>query len=257
MTRRLVLLALVAVAVVVAGGSTRMSSAAFTATTTVPGNTITADRVSNYFQVTPGSAVRPGTSTPVASGDVDTLTLDFGTVPPPAPTPTSSPFRTSPASPDGHPHEPRLHPDRSRGLRLVRLLERDPRARASTTVSVTSSSTALGLGTGTVRLGVSGSPGSTELRDRARAAPRLPPLRPPPRDRPGGSTWPGRPPPLWGSGLRRLPRFRAGYTKLKSPRWSARRTRTPPRRTAPPTPTACAQSGRPPEPRQRHRRRHR
>ncbi|MGI8607407.1 MAG: hypothetical protein ACR2L0_09725, partial [Gaiellaceae bacterium] len=81
MTRRIFLLALVAVALVVAGGSTRMSSAAFTATTTVAGNTITADRLSNYFEVTPGSATRPGTSTPVASGDVDSLALDFGTAP--------------------------------------------------------------------------------------------------------------------------------------------------------------------------------
>ena len=81
MTRRLVLPVLVAVLVVVAGGSTRMSSAAFTATANVPGNTITADRLSNYFAVTLGSAVRPGTSTPVASGNVDTLALDFGTAP--------------------------------------------------------------------------------------------------------------------------------------------------------------------------------
>ena len=157
-TRRLVLLALVAVAVVVAGGSTRMTSAAFTATTTVAGNTITADRVSNYFQVTPGSAVRPGTSTPVATGDVDTLALDFGTVP-------SAGTFTNVFSVQNVTGQPQTATLTSLGFTHVAAVvfassgssSATLAPSASTTVSVTSSSTALGLGTGTVRLGVSGS----------------------------------------------------------------------------------------------------
>ena len=158
MTRRLVLLALVAVAVVVAGGSTRMTSAAFTATTTVTGNTITADRVSNYFQVTPGSAVRPGTSTPVATGDVDTLALDFGTVP-------SAGTFTNVFSVQNVTGQSQTATLTSLGFTHVAAVvfassgtsSATLAPSASTTVSVTSSSTALGLGTGTVRLGVSGS----------------------------------------------------------------------------------------------------
>jgi hypothetical protein len=79
--RRLVLvLAALAVAVSAAVG-VRGSSAAFTAAKTVGGSTVTVDKLANYFTVTPGPVVRPGTSTPVAGGDVDTLALDFGTVP--------------------------------------------------------------------------------------------------------------------------------------------------------------------------------
>jgi large repetitive protein len=157
-TRRLVLLALVAVAIVVAGGSTRMSSAAFTATTAVPGNTITADRLSNYFQVTPGSAVRPGTSTPVASGDIDTLALDFGT----APSARTFADVFAVQNVTGQSQTADLT---SLGITQIAAVvfassgssSATLAPGASTTVSVTSSSTALGLGTGTVRLGVSGS----------------------------------------------------------------------------------------------------
>jgi large repetitive protein len=157
-TRRLVLLGLVAVAVVVAGGSTRMSSAAFTATTSVPGNSITADRLSNYFQVTPGSAVVPGTSTPVASGDVDTLALGFGTVP-------SVRTFTSVFTVQNVTGQPQTATLTSLGITQIEAAffassgssSATLAPGASTTVSVTSSATALGLGTGTVRLGLSGS----------------------------------------------------------------------------------------------------
>lgn len=158
MTRRLVLTVLVAVALVVAGGSTRMSSAAFTATTSVPGNTITADRLSNYFLVTPGSAVRPGTSTPVASGGVDTLALDFGTAP-------SVHSFTNVFAVENVSGQPQTATLTSLGITQIASVffassgssSATLAPGASTTVSVTSSPTALGLGTGTVRLGVSGS----------------------------------------------------------------------------------------------------
>ena len=158
MTRRLVLPVLVAVLVFVAGGSTRMSSAAFTATTSVPGNTITADRLSNYFLVTPGSAVKPGTSTPIASGDVDTLTLDFGTAP-------STLTFTNVFTVQNVTGQSQTATLTSLGITQIASVffassgssSAALAPGASTTVSATSSTTALGLGAGTVRLGVSGS----------------------------------------------------------------------------------------------------
>ena len=57
------------------------SAAAFTRSTSVPANGITADALRNYFSVTPGSDVQPGTSNAVAGGDVDSLSIDLGTVP--------------------------------------------------------------------------------------------------------------------------------------------------------------------------------
>jgi hypothetical protein len=157
-TRRLVLPALVAVVVFVAGGSTRMSSAAFTATTSVAGNTITADRLSNYFQVTPGTAVKPGTSTPVASGDVDTLTLDFGTAP-------STLTFTNVFTVQNVTGQAQTATLTSLGITQIASVffassgssSATLAPGVSTTVLATSSATALGLGTGTVRLGVSGS----------------------------------------------------------------------------------------------------
>jgi hypothetical protein len=157
-TRRLVLLVLVAVAVFVAGGSTRMSSAAFTATTSVPSNTITADRLANYFLVTPGSAVKPGTSTPVAGGDVDTLALDFGTVP-------SVRTFTDVFTVQNVTGQSQTASLTSLGITQIADVifassgssSATLAPGASTTVSATSSATALGLGSGTVRLGVSGS----------------------------------------------------------------------------------------------------
>lgn len=50
------------------------STAAFTATTTVGANTFVADRLANYFSVTPGTDA-------AATGNVDTLAVDFGLVP--------------------------------------------------------------------------------------------------------------------------------------------------------------------------------
>jgi hypothetical protein len=158
MTRRLVLLALVVVVVFVASGSTRMSSAAFTAATSVSGNTITADRLSNYFAVTPGSAVRPGTSTPVAGGDVDTLALNFGTAP-------SVGTFTDVFTVQNVTGQSQTATLASLGITQIDSAffassgssSATLAPGASTAVSVTSSATALGLGTGTVRLGVSGS----------------------------------------------------------------------------------------------------
>ena len=54
---------------------------AFTSQKAVTGNTVTVDTLGNYFQVTPGTAVAVNTSTPVATGDVNTLALAFALVP--------------------------------------------------------------------------------------------------------------------------------------------------------------------------------
>jgi Bacterial Ig domain len=67
---KLAALALVSLAVL--AGAARFTSAAFTRATSVGGNAVTVDRLSNYFSVTPIS--------PAASGGVDDLSLNFGTV---------------------------------------------------------------------------------------------------------------------------------------------------------------------------------
>src|SRR5256714_12292899 len=58
-----------------------LSSAAFTATRVSAGASLRVDELANHFSVTAGAAVQPGTTTAVASGDVNTLALAFGTVP--------------------------------------------------------------------------------------------------------------------------------------------------------------------------------
>ncbi len=78
--RTLALGAVAAVAALLLGASVRPTSASFTAGLTAGGNTFTADTLANYFTAVPGTAVQPGTSTQVAGGNVDALTLTFGTV---------------------------------------------------------------------------------------------------------------------------------------------------------------------------------
>ncbi|MEA2445339.1 MAG: hypothetical protein QOJ12_2631, partial [Thermoleophilales bacterium] len=68
-------------AILVAGAGTPLSSAAFTAQIAPGANALTIDTLANYFQVTPGTSVQPGTSTPIAVGNVNALALTFGTVP--------------------------------------------------------------------------------------------------------------------------------------------------------------------------------
>ncbi|HMC69420.1 MAG TPA: hypothetical protein VKJ07_09720, partial [Mycobacteriales bacterium] len=77
--KRLVVVACLSLAAT--GLFARFSAAAFTGSTAIPSNSVTVDALHNYFSVTPGSAVQPGTSTAIASGSVDSLSLDFGNVP--------------------------------------------------------------------------------------------------------------------------------------------------------------------------------
>lgn len=72
---------ILAVALALGGLFVPAGSAAFTRTTANGPNALTVDTLANYFAVTPGSAVRPGTSVPIAAGDVTSLALGFGTVP--------------------------------------------------------------------------------------------------------------------------------------------------------------------------------
>ena len=67
------LLVVASVSLAFAGFFTQLSAASFTATTSVASNTVTVDKLANYFAVTPLNGT-------VASGDVDSLALDFGTV---------------------------------------------------------------------------------------------------------------------------------------------------------------------------------
>ena len=77
--RKLVVTACLCLAL--AGGFTQLSSAAFTGSTVLPSNNVTADALRNYFSVSPGSDVQPGTGTAVGAGNVDGFSIDLGTVP--------------------------------------------------------------------------------------------------------------------------------------------------------------------------------
>ena len=61
--RKLVVLGCLCLAALGLGAG--FSAAAFTSSTSVAGNGITADALRNYFSVTPGSDVQPGTSNAV------------------------------------------------------------------------------------------------------------------------------------------------------------------------------------------------
>lgn len=145
--RRLVAVACIGLAV--AGLCARLSAAGFTGSTAVASNPVTVDQLSNYFSVTP-------LNTAVASGGVDNLALDFGTVAS-ARTFTSvfSVKNVSSAS-------------RTAVLTLTNVPQISSVAfagggtsatlapGASTTVNVTTSPTIAGRGSGTLRLGLSG-----------------------------------------------------------------------------------------------------
>ncbi len=155
MTRSLAALACLALALV--GGFARFSAAQFTSSTSVPGNGVQVDQISNHFSVTPGSAVQAGTSTPIASGNVDSMSLAFGTVPS-ARTFTNvftiknvgSSTATATLTMSAIPEISSIS-FASSGSTSATLAPG-----ASTTLSVTTSSTVAGHGTGTLQLGVAG-----------------------------------------------------------------------------------------------------
>jgi hypothetical protein len=151
------LVALACLSLAAAGLCARFSAAAFTSSTPVPANAVTVDALANYFSVSPGTAVQPGTSTAVASGNVDALALDFGTVPSARTftsvfrvTNVSGAARTAVLTFSGAPQVASVV-FASSGAGSATLA-----SGVSTTVTVTSSPTVAGRGTGTVRLGLSG-----------------------------------------------------------------------------------------------------
>ena len=151
------LVAVACLSLAVAGLFARLSAAAFTGSTAIPSNAVTVDALHNYFSVAPAGAVRPGTSTPVASGNVDGLSLDFGTVPSARTftsvfriTNVSSATRTATLTLSSVPQVSSAV-FASSGSPSATLA-----AGASTTLSVTTSATVAGRGSGTLRLGLSG-----------------------------------------------------------------------------------------------------
>ncbi len=153
--RRIVAVACLSLAV--AGLFAQLSAAAFTGSTAIPSNAVTVDELANYFSVVPGSAVQPGTSTSVASGGVDNLALDFGTVP--SARTFTSVFRVTNVS----------GATRTATLTLSNVAQVSSvvfassgggsatlASGASTAVTVTTSSTVAGRGSGTLRLALSG-----------------------------------------------------------------------------------------------------
>ena len=158
MTGRAARLALAgACAGVLVVGPPRGTSAAFTAQLAVAGNGVTADKLGNYFQVTPGSAVQPGTSTPIATGGVDTLALAFGLVP--SARTFASVFTVKNVSTQAQtavltasgPAQISSLVFASSGTTSATLAPG-----AFTTVTATTSATVAGRGTGTLRLALSG-----------------------------------------------------------------------------------------------------
>ena len=152
MRRRRVLLPFAGIAcaaLLAVSGSARMSAAAFSSNLTIAGNGVTVDRLSNHFEVTPG---------PPASGDVDSLDVDFGLVASPGTITdvftvenVSAQTRTATLSLQGPTQVASIVFDAS-GTASATLAPG-----ASSSVSVTTSPSVAGRGTGTFRLGLGGS----------------------------------------------------------------------------------------------------
>ena len=134
-----------------------LSSAAFTAAPVSAGASLRVDELADHFSVTAGTAVQPGTTTPIASGDVNTLALAFGTVPQAEAVATvftvrnvSAQAQTAQLTTIGVPQVASAV-FASSGAASATLA-----AGASTTVTVTTSATVAGHATGALRLGVAG-----------------------------------------------------------------------------------------------------
>ena len=139
------LVAVACLGLALAGLCARLSAAAFTGSTTVSSNTVTVDKLANYFSVTPLNGA-------VASGNVDSLALDFGTV---ASARTfTSVFRVTNVS--GASHTAILTLSNVPQIASISTTSITLAAGASTTVDVTTSSTVAGRGSGTLRLALSG-----------------------------------------------------------------------------------------------------
>ena len=144
------LVAIACLGLAAAGLCARLSSAAFTATTSIASSPVTVDKLANYFSVTPLNGT-------VASGGVDNLALDFGTVASARTftsvfrvTNVSGASRTALLTVSGIPSQISAVAFSGGGTSATLA------AGASATVNVTTSSTVAGRGSGTLRLGLSG-----------------------------------------------------------------------------------------------------
>jgi hypothetical protein len=151
------LIAVACLSLAVAGFYAHLSSAQFTGSTAIPSNAVTVDKLANYFAVVPGSAMQPGTSTAVASGDVDSLALDFGAVP--SARTFTSVFRITNVSGATRTATLTLSNVPQVSSAVFALSGSSSVTLASgawTTLTVTTSATVAGRGTGSLRLGLSG-----------------------------------------------------------------------------------------------------
>jgi len=151
------LVALLCLGLALAAGSARFTSAAFTASTQVPANGVTVDQLSNHFSVAPAGALQAGTTTPVASGNVDALSLDFGLVP--SARTFTNVFRVTNVGSESA--TATLSMSTIAQIVSIQFASSGSTSAilapgASTTVSVTTSSTVAGRGTGTLTLGLAG-----------------------------------------------------------------------------------------------------
>jgi hypothetical protein len=151
------LLALLCLGLALAAGSAHFTSAAFTASTAVPANSLGVDQLSNHFSVASAGAVQAGTSTPVAGGNVDSLSLDFGTVP--SARTFTNVFRVTNVGSSSATAV--LTPSLPAQITSVQFASSGSTtatlaAGASTTVSVMTSSTVAGRGSGSLKLGLGG-----------------------------------------------------------------------------------------------------
>src|SRR3954453_17769925 len=144
------LVALACLRLPVAGMFTTLTAAAFTGSTSINSNGVTVDKLANYFSVTPLNGT-------VASGNVDSLALDFGTVASARTftsvfrvTNVSVASRTATLTLSNVPQVSSIFFAASGGTSVTLA------AGASPTVSVATSPTVAGRGTGTLRLALSG-----------------------------------------------------------------------------------------------------
>ncbi len=140
------LVAIACLGLAAAGLCARLSSAAFTASTSIASSPVTVDKLANYFSVTPLNGT-------VASGGVDNLALDFGTVASARTftsvfqvTNVSGASRTALLTVSGIPSQISAVAFSGGGTSATLA------AGASATVNVTTSSTVAGRGSGTLRL---------------------------------------------------------------------------------------------------------
>jgi hypothetical protein len=152
-------LAIALAALVLVAGSVGSTHASFTASVGVAGNGFRVATVEDTFDVQPGSAVRAGTATPVATGSGQSLALDFGFVPSARAFTTVFTVRNRTSSTQTAVLETTALPAQVAGVTFASTGTTTAviAAGASTAVTVTTSPTTAGRGSGLLRLRIGGS----------------------------------------------------------------------------------------------------